>query len=565
MSLVNDQKKLIEVNDLSIQFQNKGNEPGFELKQINFMLNKGETLGIVGESGSGKSITSLAIMGLLGRSGADITGGNILFHCQNNTVDLTSLSEKEYRSFRGKKISMIFQEPMTSLNPALRCGFQVEELLKIHEVKLKDSKQKVLEVFDLVKLPRIEEIYKSYPHQLSGGQRQRVMIAMAIICEPDLVIADEPTTALDVTVQKEILELLKLIQKKSNMGLIFISHDLGVIGEIADRVMVMRNGLSVESGSVAEILMNPMKDYTKALIACRPHLNSTSHRLPTVDSFNEEIITETGTEKSGTKLAGSPILEIRNLKTYYNKKQSFFTGTRDVVKAVDDISFQVFEGETLGLVGESGCGKSTLGRSIVQLIKPDDGDILYRGKSISKLSAKELRLLRRKIQIIFQDPFSSLNPRHTIGSILTEPIRVHGIRDGSKSARVFAIELLERVGLEAAFMNRYPHEFSGGQRQRIGIARALAMEPEFIICDESASALDVSVQAQIINLLNDIKDQFNLTYIFISHDLTVVKYFSDRVVVMRNGKIEEINSSEQIYTKPQSDYTRLLINSNMEL
>lgn len=554
---------LLSVRDLCIRFTNKNSESGFELKHIAFQLHRSETLGIVGESGSGKSITSLALMGLLKSIGAKIVGGSVDFHQNGKAIDLIKLDEQSYRKLRGAKISMIFQEPMTSLNPSLTCGFQVAEILKNHRTGQFDCKQKVLDLFRQVKLPRVEDIYQSYPHQLSGGQRQRVIIAIAIACNPDIIIADEPTTALDVTVQQAILELLKELQQQHQMGLIFISHDLGVIGQIADKVLVMQKGRVVEYGQVDEILNAPKENYTKALIACRPKLENNPRRLPTVESFEEgkpelEIV-----QASVPVKYDIPLLEINNLKTYFGSTSGFLRKHKEEVRAVDDVSFQVFKGETLGLVGESGCGKSTLGRSIVRLINPTSGQVIYKGREISKLSATELRALRKSMQIIFQDPFSSLNPRQTIGDLIMEPIRVHRTRKTKKAVTDYAEHLLVRVGLDKSHFYRYPHEFSGGQRQRIGIARALALQPEFIICDESVSALDVSVQAQVLNLLNDIKEEFKLTYIFISHDLTVVKYFSDRVAVMKNGRFEEINTADLIYANPQSAYTQKLIQANL--
>ena len=561
---VSEQSWIIEVKNLSVSFGEKQ-----VLNNINFKVKQGETLGIVGESGSGKSITSLIIMGLIAKTAKIHAGSEILFHQDGETFDLLKLSENQIRKIRGNEIAMIFQEPMTSLNPSLRCGEQVEESILLHQKLSKsEAKDKVISLFEKVKLPNPERVYKAYPHELSGGQKQRVMIAMAISCEPKLLIADEPTTALDVTVQKATLELLKELQEENEMSMIFISHDLGVIANICEEILVMFRGDVVEQGNVLDIFNNPKENYTKGLIACRPRLDERYKRLPTVTDFLEnanhqsEIYTNQEREEFHQKIyAEAPILEVKNLKKYFFPSTLFGQSDEPNVKAVDDISFKVYPGETLGLVGESGSGKTTLSRTVLLLEKPTSGEIFFNGTDITKLKKEEIRRLRRDIQIIFQDPYSSLNPRSTVSQIITEPMNVHKI-GSNKSERIeTAKSLLEKVGLSAADLYKYPHEFSGGQRQRIGIARALALKPKFIICDESVSALDVSVQAQVLNLLNDLKEEFGFTYIFISHDLAVVKYMSDQLLVMQHGIMKELDDADIIYANPTTEYTKELINS----
>jgi peptide/nickel transport system ATP-binding protein len=565
-------KPLLEIKNLSISFA-RGEEELSVVKELSYTIAQGETLGIVGESGSGKSITSLSIMGLLHPS-ARIKKGEIIYHGQGQAIDLLKLSKKEMRKYRGREIAMIFQEPMTSLNPVIKCGEQVAEAIRLHEeVSRKEAREKTIAWFKEVLLPRPEEIYDSYPHQISGGQKQRVMIAMAMSCNPKLLIADEPTTALDVTVQGKILELIASLQKKHGMSVIFITHDLGVVAKIADEVIVMNKGEKVEQGDVKSIFTAPENAYTKGLIACRPPLNYRLQYLPTVKDFmglNKEVqlteyiktlrVSEEEQAKRLDEVLSRPkLLEVKGLKTYYPIQKGIFRKVVGNVKAVDDVSFEVYEGETLGLVGESGCGKTTLGRSILRLIEPTEGEVFYKGKNIRELSENELRAYRKELQIIFQDPYSSLNPKMTIGKAIQEPMEVHKVGANSKERKEKVIQLLETVGLMAEHYDRYPHEFSGGQRQRVCIARALSLSPRFIVCDESVSALDVSVQAQVLNLLNELKKEFKFTYIFISHDLSVIKYMSDRMMVMRAGKIEEIGVAEEIYANPQSEYTRQLI------
>ncbi|MBZ9627076.1 ABC transporter ATP-binding protein [Psychroflexus sp. CAK1W] len=545
---------MLKVSNLNIYF---GEE--HVIKNVSFDLQPNQILGIVGESGSGKSVSTLSILGLLGPKAR--VEGSILFQDQ----ELTNFSEQQFQKIRGNDISMIFQEPMSSLNPSMRCGKQVEEVLIRHKNLSKAQvKQEVLSLFEKVKLPRPEAIFKSYPHQISGGQKQRVMIAMAIACKPKILIADEPTTALDVTVQKEILKLLKSLQQETEMSIIFISHDLALVSELADRVAVMYKGEIVEQNDVVTIFKNARHQYTKALLASKP---STKHRLkalPTVKDYMQEVPNssiETSEErKKRHELIYSrpPLLEVRNVRKTFISNAGWFEKA-EKINAVDDVSFKIYKGETLGLVGESGCGKSTLGNAVLRLDDPTEGDILYRGKSITKLKGEALRHLRKDIQLIFQDPFSSLNPRLSVGKTIMEPMKVHGLYGNAASRREKTIQILKRVGLSEEHFDRYPHEFSGGQRQRIGIARTIAVEPKLIICDESVSALDISVQAQVLNLLNELKSDFGFTYIFISHDLAVVKYMADQLLVMHQGKIVERGEADAVYAHPKKAYTKQLI------
>jgi peptide/nickel transport system ATP-binding protein len=625
---------------------------------VSLYVNKGQTLGIVGESGSGKSVTSLSAMGLIPSPPGRITNGNIWFNHNGERIDLTTLSDKEMRKIRGNEIAMIFQEPMTSLNPVHTCGEQVMEAILLHDMDIvtetflssvgqfllatgmnlvfkpvlnilisianlliwviesliypilivknskingytnkrnsipfykgysskrkKAAKERTLELFKKVKLPRPSKIFDSYPHQISGGQKQRVMIAMALSCDPSLLIADEPTTALDVTVQKTILKILKNLQEEMGMGIIFITHDLGVIAELADEVAVMYKGKIVEQGTAEDVFLRAKHPYTKGLLACRPPLDMTLRELPTRKYFigEDENGNLVQTDKDVFDVLKSlemsqdevdfrrniiydqkPLLEVRNLKTYFPMDRTIFGKSKEFVRAVDDVSFEVYPGETLGLVGESGCGKTTLGRTILRLTDATSGTIIFDDMDVLSLKKDSLRKLRKDVQIIFQDPYSSLNPRITIGQAIMEPMKVHKVCENDMQRKQEVLELLRRVGLKDEHFNRYPHEFSGGQRQRICIARSIALKPKFVVCDESVSALDVSVQADVLNLLNELRDEYGLTYLFISHDLSVVKFMSDRIIVMNQGKIEEAGLSEEIYANPKTIYTQSLINS----
>lgn len=564
---------LINVKNLVVDFSS---EEGIvhAVKGVSFSAQKGLTMGIVGESGSGKSVSALSIMGLIPSPPGKIKGGEIFFHDGEKEQDLLTLSESQMRKIRGNQIGMIFQEPMTSLNPVFTCGNQITEIIRQHQdISKKAAAELCLKLFKEVKLPRPKEIMKSYPHQLSGGQKQRVMIAMAISCKPALLIADEPTTALDVTVQKEILNLLLELQQSHGMSILFITHDLGVIADIADEVIVMYRGEIVESGKVQKVFHHPEHPYTKGLLACRPPLKTRPSKLLTVKDFLDtkndsdrlnsiEDIAEAKLKREKHQkdiYAKEPLLKTEKLCTYFSLGKSIWGKSRAEVKAVDDINLEVFPGETLGLVGESGCGKTTLGRTILRLIEQTSGKIVYKMQDISNLGGNDMRALRKQVQIIFQDPYSSLNPRITIGSAVGEPLLVHRLVSNSKEKKERVSELLVQVGLGEEFAGRYPHELSGGQRQRACIARALAVKPEFIICDESVSALDVSVQAQVLNLLNELKHKLKLTYIFISHDLSVVKYMSDRMAVMQNGRIVEMGDADEIYFNPKTTYTKNLI------
>ena len=562
---------LLRINNLSLDFVTESGTTT-ALKNITLSVSKGEVLALVGESGSGKSVTSLSILQLLPSSAARYTSGEILFsENQKDIINLLERNRNEMQDIRGNKIAMIFQEPMTSLNPVLTCGDQVMEAILLHnKISKTEARQQTVNWFRKVKLPNPDAVFNRYPHQLSGGQKQRVMIAMAMSCEPDLLICDEPTTALDVTVQKTILGLIKELQEQSNMAVIFITHDLGVVAEIADRAIVMYKGEIVEQNTVKEIFTHPQHPYTKALLACRPVNHERGKRLPVVSDFlksadnSPQPIANTVKLKQQNVDSKQPpviLLKAQDLSVWFPAQKTLFGKPASFIKAVDDVSFEVYQGETLGLVGESGCGKTTLGRTLLRLIEPTAGKIIYNGVDLTSKKRDALRSLRKDVQIIFQDPYSSLNPRITIGSAIAEPMKVHHILPTSKQRKEKVTELLEKVNLKAEYFNRYPHEFSGGQRQRIVIARALALNPSFIVCDESVSALDVSVQAQVLNLLNDLKKEFGFTVIFISHDLSVVRYISDRIMVMNQGKIEESGNADAIYFNPQSAYTKNLLAS----
>jgi len=548
---------LLDVCDLKVNFS-ADHQVLTVVDTISFHLNESETLAVVGESGSGKTVTALALLRLIPTPPGNIAGGSVSFRDrQGNVTDLLKIKEKDFEKIRGFSISMIFQEPMTSLNPVFTCGDQVAEILNIHTSLTKaQAWKKVVELFGEVLLPRPEVIAKSYPHQLSGGQRQRVMIAMAMACNPQILIADEPTTALDVTVQKSILELMKHLQRTRKMSILFITHDLGIVKGFADRVLVMNKGVVVETGRVDEIFNNPQHPYTRGLLACRPPLDRRLVRLPTIEHFVESGMNIRQEEITSAQRAGihhrlymqEPVLKVENL----TKQFEGFT-------ALQSTSFLVYPGETLGIVGESGSGKTTLARVVLELIPATAGRILYRDRDITRLTRGQLKGMRKDLQIIFQDPYSSLNPRFSIGAAILEPMKVHRLHGNDANRREKVMELLQKVGLKPEHFNRYPHEFSGGQRQRVCIARALAVEPRLIICDESVSALDVSIQAQVLNLLNDLKRDFGLTYIFISHDLSVVKYMSDRLIVMKSGTIAEMGEADEVYANPGSEYTKMLL------
>ena len=569
---------LLEIENLSVSFESEGSRVD-ALHHISLKVNRGETVAIVGESGSGKSVTSLAILKLLPSPPAIFNSGELLFSADGITrQNLLQLQDSALRTVRGNRIAMIFQEPMTSLNPVFTCGDQVLEAIRLHQqIDKQEARKRTIALFEKVKLPDPAAIFRRYPHQLSGGQKQRVMIAMAMSCNPSLLIADEPTTALDVTVQKNILLLIKDLQQQYNMGVMFITHDLALVAEIADRIIVVYKGRIVEEGNAKEMLTAPRHAYTKALLACRPALHKRGERLPVVSDFLPAAAGDTKQNKAVTEMAdlrnpaahqpvrsaGSKIklLEVEDLHVWFPSVKTFFGKVISYTKAVNGVSFDVLEGETLGLVGESGCGKTTLGRAILRLIEPRSGQIRFKGKQLPGYSPQEMRAVRKEMQIIFQDPYSSLNPRITIGDAISEAMRMHKIGNSEKDRTNRVIELLQKVNLSPGYFHRYPHEFSGGQRQRIVIARALSLRPSFIICDESVSSLDVSVQAQVLNLLNDLKEEFGFTAIFISHDLSVVRYLSDRIMVMNKGIIEEIGETEAVYKDPKSSYTRKLIES----
>jgi peptide/nickel transport system ATP-binding protein len=575
---------LLEIKNLTTEFTSEEGASVKAIDGVSFSLHRGETIGIVGESGSGKSVTALSTMRLIPSPPGRITSGEILYCSKDGSVnDLVKIDNREMRRFRGNEIAMIFQEPMTSLNPVMSCGQQITEAILLHEkISYAQARLSAIELFKKVKLPRPHEMFDAFPHQLSGGQKQRVMIAMAMSCDPNILIADEPTTALDVTVQKTILELMLELQRDHDMGIMFITHDLGVIAEIADTVVVMYKGKIVEQGPVLEIFRNPQHPYTKGLLSCRPPLDRRLRLLPTVADFlspesedklkdinksvdeaiSAYVISDEERKQQHLQLyQRSKILEVKNIRNYFPLKKSFFGKVLEEVRAVDDVSFDVYEGETLGLVGESGCGKTTLGKTIMRLLNPTAGEIWFKGKNIAALNNEEMRLMRKEMQIIFQDPYSSLNPRMTIGEAILEPLRVHRLLKDEKQRKEKVMNLLKKVNLGEHHFYKYPHEFSGGQRQRICIARALVLDPSFILCDEMVSALDVSVQAQVLNLLNELKKEFNFTYVFISHDLSVVKFMSDRIAVMENGKILELGEADEICNSPKNDYTQKLINS----
>jgi peptide/nickel transport system ATP-binding protein len=553
---------LLRIEDLSVDFVSE-NETTQAVKNISLTIDRGEIVALVGESGSGKSVTSLSILQLLPTPPAKYRSGKVLFDNEKNLpVNLLQTSAKDLQKIRGNRIAMIFQEPMTSLNPVMSCGRQVAEALLQHKnLSTAAAKKKVMQWFEKVRLPQPEKMYDRYPHQLSGGQKQRVMIAMAMCCEPSLLICDEPTTALDVTVQKTILELIKELQQEQNMGVLFITHDLGVVAEIADRVAIMYKGEILEQNSMNQIFHHPQHLYTKALIACRPAQHQKGERLPIVSDFLEGKMEGTKEEIYISQTADEILVDVQNLTVQFPIKTNLLGKVVNNFIAVDKVNLQLYKGETLGLVGESGCGKTTLGRTLLRLIEPSSGSITYAGIDITALNKQQLKELRKNVQLVFQDPYSSLNPRLTIGAAIAEPMGVTAIEVNKKKQRAKVAELLDKVNLPSSVATRYPHEFSGGQRQRIVIARALALNPTLLVCDESVSALDVSVQAQVLNLLNDLKKDLGLTMLFISHDLSVVRYMSDRIAVMQAGKIVELGDAEQVYHKPKMEYTKKLLNA----
>jgi peptide/nickel transport system ATP-binding protein len=547
---------LLQVEGLSISSQER-----LLLNGLSFEINKNEIVAIVGESGSGKSLTALSIAGLLFQMPLVVSSQKM----QLSGQQLSHLSPKDWQSVRGEDLGIIFQEPQSSLNPSMRCGPQVLERLQKNKIgKPKDYRNKVREAFEQVQLPQPDRIFKAYPHELSGGQKQRVMIAMALIGSPKLLIADEPTTALDVTVQKEILTLIKARQKAHKMSVLFISHDLSVVAEFADRVLVMHQGRLVEGGTVAEIFKNPQDPYTQGLLYARPQADKRLKRLPTVADFSEKqksfksISKATRAKKHQALYAQKPLLEVKGLVKEYPLSRSWFK-EKQTLKAVNEVSFDLYPGETLGLVGESGCGKSTISRALIHLDPPTAGDIRYKGRSIVGLNPKELRELRKQIQLVFQDPFAALHPLKYVGDAIAEPLYVHDLVSGKAAQKASVIHLLEQVGLAAEYYHRYPHQLSGGQRQRVVIARALATEPQLLLLDESVAALDISVQAQVLNLLNDLKEELQLSYLFISHDLNVVKYMADRILVMQKGLLVEEGEADEVYFHPKQPYTQELI------
>ena len=551
-----EKKPLLQVEDLSISFQER-----LLINRFSFVINYNEILAIVGESGSGKSLTALSIAGLLFQTPLTVSSQKMKLSGQ----ELSYLSQKDWQTVRGRNLGMVFQEPQSSLNPSMRCGPQVMERMQQSKIgKPQDYSYKVLETFDKVQLPQPERIFKAYPHELSGGQKQRVMIAMALIGSPKLMIADEPTTALDVTVQKEILNLIKGQQKAHKMSVLFISHDLSLVAHFADRVLVIHQGRLVESGTVADIFKNPKDPYTQALLYARPKPDKRLKRLPTVADFSEKhksfksISKATRAKKHQEIYSQNPLLEVEGLLKEYPMTRHWFKKNQSF-KAVNEVSFDLYPGETLGLVGESGCGKSTITRAIVNLDTPTGGDIRYKGRSILGLNPKELRDLRKQIQLVFQDPYAALHPLKYIGDAVAEPLYVHGLVKGKDAQKQRVLQLFEQVGLGAELYHRYPHQMSGGQRQRVVIARALATEPQLLLLDESVAALDISVQAQVLNLLNDLKEKLKLSYLFISHDLNLVKYMADRILVMQKGILVEEGEADELYFHPQQPYTKELI------
>ncbi len=552
-------KEVLQIQDLKVSFGSQEVVHG-----VSFSVNAGETLALVGESGSGKSVTCLSIMRLLD---ASYSGQIALLGARGGAAQVLQMSEKALRRIRGRSVSMVFQEPMTSLNPVYTCGYQVAEVMRIHEgISRKAAKARCVELFREVQLPRPEAMLGAYPHQISGGQKQRVMIAMALACGPELLIADEPTTALDLTVQKHLLDLFYRLQQERGMAILFVTHDLGVVRQIAHRVAVMYQGNLVEQGSADQVLQSPKHPYTKGLLACRPAPGRRSLRLPTVkDALSNRLNAPEFIQERPKPKEGGALLRVQDLHVHYLLEKDWLGRPRKWLKAVDGVSFELKQGRTLGLVGESGCGKSTLGRAVLRLQEPTGGKVFLEGEDLGQLSAKGLRERRRSMQLIFQDPFASLNPRMRIGEAVTEPMWVHRMYPTKRQCQDAAVELLEQTGIESAMLKRFPYEFSGGQRQRIGIARALGLKPKLLVCDESVAALDISVQAQILNLLLELQERFGLSYLFISHDLNVVQFLSDYMLVMKDGKVVEAGEPKDLFGSPKEVYTQGLMKSLLKV
>jgi len=556
--MADEMDNLLQVRDLRVLFRLDKSLSVEAVKGVSFSVPRNRTVALVGESGSGKSVSSLAIMGLLPQENAIVDpGSSILFGGR----DLLAMPVPERRALCGKEISMVFQEPMSSLNPVFTIGFQIGEVLRLHKgMSKREARARAIELLNEVGIVDAASRIDAYPHQMSGGQQQRVMIAMAIACEPKLLIADEPTTALDVTIQKQIIELIAALQKRHQMSVLFITHDLGLVGEIADQVVVMRNGEIQEQADAETIFSAPSSAYTKALLHCRPSLEKRPQRLPVIDDYlngsgkPEMVMPE---RARGYSEQDEPVLVVKHLsKSFFTRKGLF---GRNELKAVKDVSFTLPKGKTLGVVGESGSGKTTVGMTLLRLHEATGGQAIFHGKDLLAMSASEFAGYKRRIQIVFQNPYASLNPRFTVGQILLEPMKIHGIGANDSERMDRAVQLLQRVGLTAEAFRRYPHEFSGGQRQRIAIARCLTLQPEVLVCDESVSALDVSVQAQVLNLLQDLQDEFGISYIFISHDLSVVKYMADQVMVMHLGEVVESGNSDDLYRSPSHPYTQALL------
>ena len=551
---------LLNVNNLCVR-TSENSQPQNLIDDISFDIKKNEIVGLIGESGSGKSLTSLSILRLLEKNKFNISG-EIIFN-GNNLLDLDNNTMME---IRGSEISMIFQEPMSALNPTMKIGEQIFEVFKAHEyLSFENTTKRIKKLIKKVKLDNVENLLDKYPHQISGGQKQRVMIVMALSCNPQLLIADEPTTALDVTIQKEIIEILKNLQKSEKLSILFISHDLRLISNISDKILIMKNGKIIEQGSNKNIINYPKENYTKALLSLIIHDKKRLKKLPTVESFDKNFKEEVETKKERNKrikniYSGKPILEIKNVSKFYNTSKNLFRNNKSF-NALSQISLKLFKGETLGLIGESGSGKTTLSNAILKIHEFEKGEILFKGKDISKIKERELLEFRKNVQIIFQDPYASLNPLQNIFQIISEPIKFHRICLKNEVYEKCK-ELISDVGLNENFLSRYPHELSGGQRQRVCIARAISVNPEVLICDESVSALDVSIQATVLNLLNLLKKKYNFTYIFISHDLSVVKYMSDKIIVLYNGKIVDYQDADLLFEKPKDNYTKKLIKAS---